>query len=490
MTKSQSIVFYSWQSDLPNATNRGFIQQALENAAKAIRSDESLQIEPVIDRDTAGIAGSPDISKTIFHKIVQAQVFVCDISIINRETAKQTSTRPVPNPNVLIELGYALMALGENRIIMVLNDAYGEPEVLPFDLRMRRVIRYSMPLEAESRASERKELEKRLKGELLTILNEFAKPFLDAPITTLTLAEKTRVAVETDRPIQVTLVRQYMDEVAMAIATMTPTFATDGADSWDEQLLQAIHGSIEMVVNFSQVAEIVAQLNASEAARVLYKGFGNILNLHTRSPEFQGPYHDCDCDLAKFLGHELFVIFFALLLQEERWELISTLLDEDLYARTKGLSTLSSAPFHHISTHIRSLDSRNDRLQLHRLSLHFDLLSERHTRGDLATLVPLEQFAEADFFLYLQAEFQQTTPSQWISWIPWSVLGMRHPPRYLQEAVRMKYAQHLLRTFRVEDIPTLRLQLREHARKILDLWTNGFWHYALQNFDFNTIGSR
>jgi len=31
----KQIVFYSWQSDLPNACNRGFIQGALENAAAA-----------------------------------------------------------------------------------------------------------------------------------------------------------------------------------------------------------------------------------------------------------------------------------------------------------------------------------------------------------------------------------------------------------------------------------------------------------------------
>jgi hypothetical protein len=55
------LVFYSWQSDLPNATNRGFIGQALEAAAKALKNDDSLQVEPVIDRDTTGVPGSPNI---------------------------------------------------------------------------------------------------------------------------------------------------------------------------------------------------------------------------------------------------------------------------------------------------------------------------------------------------------------------------------------------------------------------------------------------
>src|SRR6266446_2290788 len=58
-------VFYSWQSDLPNATNRGFIEKALEEAAKSIRAEGSISVDPVIDRDTAGVPGSPDIASTI-----------------------------------------------------------------------------------------------------------------------------------------------------------------------------------------------------------------------------------------------------------------------------------------------------------------------------------------------------------------------------------------------------------------------------------------
>jgi hypothetical protein len=65
----QRIIFYSWQAWLPNGTNRGFIQKALEDAVKTLDADDSLQVEPVIDRDTAGVSGSPDIGKTILSKI-------------------------------------------------------------------------------------------------------------------------------------------------------------------------------------------------------------------------------------------------------------------------------------------------------------------------------------------------------------------------------------------------------------------------------------
>src|SRR6266699_1291017 len=152
MVTERSLVFYSWQSDLPNKTNRSFIEEALEKAAKAIRDDDSIQVEPVIDRDTVGVPGSPNISETIFGKIDQAQVFVCDISIINQDAIAQ-------NPDVLVELGYALKTLGAKRIILVFNAAYGKPEQLPFDLRPRRVTTYRMPSDSQDRATERKRLE-------------------------------------------------------------------------------------------------------------------------------------------------------------------------------------------------------------------------------------------------------------------------------------------------------------------------------------------
>jgi hypothetical protein len=134
----KKVVFYSWQSDLPNASNRGFIEKALKKAVKEIADDESIGVEPVIDRDTAGVGGSPEISGTIFEKIAKADVFVVDVSIIN----KDAKGRKVPNPNVLIELGYAFKALGHNRVILIMNTEFGGLEHLPFDLRTRRVLSY------------------------------------------------------------------------------------------------------------------------------------------------------------------------------------------------------------------------------------------------------------------------------------------------------------------------------------------------------------
>jgi hypothetical protein len=161
------IIFYSWQSDLPNATNRGFIQTALERAAKELAADGSLNVQPVIDRDTQGVPGAPDISKVIFEKINSAAIVVADVSIVTG----QHEGRPSPNPNVLFELGYALKAIGDERLILVFNTHCGKVEQLPFDLRMRRTLVYKMEPENADRASERDALQAKLEAALRAALS-------------------------------------------------------------------------------------------------------------------------------------------------------------------------------------------------------------------------------------------------------------------------------------------------------------------------------
>jgi hypothetical protein len=158
-------VFYSWQSDLPSSTNRGFIQSALEKATKELRSDDSLTIEPVIDRDTLGLSGSPDITESIFNKIDLADIFIADVSLIN-----QGSEKPTPNPNVLIELGYAIKVLGWHKIIMMMNSHYGDPNKLPFDLKSKRVLTFSIEEKSTQKAPQRNILTKFLIGAISLVL--------------------------------------------------------------------------------------------------------------------------------------------------------------------------------------------------------------------------------------------------------------------------------------------------------------------------------
>src|SRR5579859_1108386 len=133
-------VFYSWQSDLNRKENRFFIRDALRTAVEQLNGDPDSAVTVRMDSDTQGKTGSPDIVDTIFRKIDRCNIFVADISIIN---AGASQGRKTPNPNVLLELGYASHRLGWERIICVVNETSGKvPDDLPFDLHPRLTTRY------------------------------------------------------------------------------------------------------------------------------------------------------------------------------------------------------------------------------------------------------------------------------------------------------------------------------------------------------------
>jgi hypothetical protein len=145
-------IFYSWQSDLPSKINRGFIREALSIAIREVTKDLSLYEDPRLDQDTQGIPGSPEIVNSILTKIDSCSMFIADLTL---------ARQGIPNPNVLIEYGYALKAKGHECIIGVMNDAFGLPDNLPFDLKARRwPIRYHLAQNAslDMRKCQKKQL--------------------------------------------------------------------------------------------------------------------------------------------------------------------------------------------------------------------------------------------------------------------------------------------------------------------------------------------
>ena len=153
-------VFYSWQATLSNRTNRGFIRECLEGAAAGLNSDVSLEDSVRIDSDTSGRPGSPKIFPTILAKIDACDIFVADVSFVSGGQC---------NSNVMVELGYALKTLGEGRILMIFNEAYGEIRDLPFDLSFNRQLVYRLGRDDE-KATERKKLTSLLKSALKSSL--------------------------------------------------------------------------------------------------------------------------------------------------------------------------------------------------------------------------------------------------------------------------------------------------------------------------------
>lgn len=182
-------IFWSWQSDTPGKTGRHFIRDCLEAAVfdlKQIKDIEEPREREVkdalhIDHDRQGISGSPDLAALILEKIAASKVVVADITPVSTIPAREQQEELIPekrnmNPNVAIELGYALHALSDRNILLVLNTFYGGREFLPFDLR-HKAGPLTFRLAPDASKETLQAAASRLKGDLINAL----RPFLQTP---------------------------------------------------------------------------------------------------------------------------------------------------------------------------------------------------------------------------------------------------------------------------------------------------------------------
>ena len=188
-------VFWSWQSDTPGNIGRFLIRDALKEAIDQLKEAPDID-EPTakenrealhLDHDIQGVTGSPELAHTILDKIDRSALVIADITLVGKVpdstdlTGKTVPGKKLINPNVAIELGYALHRLTDANVLMVFNRYYGGHEDLPFDLRHKGgAIDFTLAPEApKSRIDEER---KKLKDRFVLALRPYLQKTSAGPV--------------------------------------------------------------------------------------------------------------------------------------------------------------------------------------------------------------------------------------------------------------------------------------------------------------------
>ncbi len=459
-----STIFYSWQSDLPNATNRGLIQAALEEAAKKIRADDSIAVDPVVDRDTSGLPGAPDIAHAIFAKIDRALAFVADVSLVDTNVGG----RRTPNPNVLIELGYAVKTLGWERIVLVMNTAYGEVADLPFDLRQKRVLPYSLADGDADKAGVRRPLAAQFEGAIRLLLNHLPPP--PPAHTTPSAADQLIAAVESQSPNRSILARNYVRGFLKEIDRLAPTLPD--TDDLDELFMEVLPATVPLMVDLARISDIVSLIDDTATAKILFKELTEIAKKYTFTGS--GSYRNEDFDFYHYVGHESVAVLASPFVRDRKWEQVVSVFQESFLLPDKSITT-----FGYLSYFVRLFPYRNKRIHANRISLHADVLKDRYSQPPLSELISFEQFVETDFFLRVLDAALHPKATGADAWRPWSsIFGGGRTPGFIQELASKRKADALIRALSIDDATTLRNLLLEQNKFVARMWSSsgGFLH--------------
>jgi len=136
-------LFFSWQSD-KNKTNK-VLSEALNKAVNDIKIYHGYTIN--VEESTSNTPGSPQIVQTILDKIDSCDIFLADITPVCDYSKQlgnnQSITKQVPNPNVLMELGYAMSAVGMDYTICAAHQGEWNSNDLPFDINHNRIFQFT-----------------------------------------------------------------------------------------------------------------------------------------------------------------------------------------------------------------------------------------------------------------------------------------------------------------------------------------------------------
>jgi len=304
----------------------------------------------------------------------------------------------------------------------------------------------------------------------------------DAPaLGTSVLARRVIEGVKADKGY----VHGALDEYCSLFSEHLERFRISGGEGeMDDQIVKSIEDFIPSRNELIQIVTTLAQYTDAKAyVPRIHRFFESLLPYFSRPPEIS-QWREADFDNFKFIVHEMFLYFIAILLRSEHIESAAYLLSQPYYvpgnADCGKNPTVSYTAFR---THIPSLEIRNQRLKSNRLSIRADLLEQRSKTSG----VQFRHVMQADFICFLRADLNTDSYDQW--WPETLLYAARPyygPFELFARSTSKTYLSRTLSLLGVSSLDRLQAKLNEYAtdRRSLPKWQfQSFSPVALLGFD-------
>lgn len=244
---------------------------------------------------------------------------------------------------------------------------------------------------------------------------------------------------------------------------------------FDDAVIKNIEEFLPFRNQAIQLFIVIAQYGPVELfIQRLHRFFESLIPFMHR-PENISQWNQSDFDNYKFIVHELFLYALAILLKHDRIEQANYLLQQQYYLPGNseyGRNVMLS--FTVFREYMYSLEYRNKRLSLGRLSLRADLLKERCAGSG----IDLRYLLQADFVAFMRAEIEQQ--NDYKHWWPETLLYIGHsnsPLEIFARSVSKFYfnrSKVLLSIDAPKELEPLLKSYQDGSRRLPSWEANGF----------------
>lgn len=275
------------------------------------------------------------------------------------------------------------------------------------------------------------------------------------------------------------------DEYCTAFAENLERFRISKPDGdFDDAVIRNIEEFLpfrnEAIQLFIAVAQYVPE---EQFIQRLHRFFESMIP-YTSRPQNISQWNEWDFDNYRFIVHELFLYALAVLLKHDRIDQANYLLQQQYYLPGNseyGRDVMVS--FIVFREHMRSLEHRNERLSLRRLSVRADLLKERCA----GTGIDFRYLLQADFVAFMRAEVE--SEDDFKHWWPDTLLYLGHfnsPFEIFARSVSKAYfnkAKVLLAIEAPKDLEPLLKSYKDGSRRLPRWRFEGFNPASLLGYE-------
>jgi hypothetical protein len=179
-----------------------------------------------------------------------------------------------------------------------------------------------------------------------------------------------------------------------------------------EEFLPYRNEAIQLIITIAQYAP------TTEFIQRIHRMFESLIP-YMKNPANISHWSEWDFDNYIFLIHELFLCVLSVLLKHERFDQANYFLEQRYYLpRNADYGREVMANFVVFRKYLKSLEHRNNRLRLRRLSVRADLLKERCN----GTGIDFPYLMQADFVAFMRADVE--AKSEYERWWPETLLHL------------------------------------------------------------------
>ncbi len=441
------VIFYSWQSD--HTKTRHFIEKALRAAIDNLAENPDIELAPRFDKDTQGKVGSINIPTTIRKKIDLADVFVADLTLVD----KGESGRAMVNQNVMYELGYATGKLGDEATVVLLNSDLGDKGLLPFDIAQNRVVDFSLNDDKRGVAL-MKELEEILAAHLQDIQAKLEI------VQTESAKDKLTQAIEDDKPAR-RLAEAYFTNLYDEINKLYPgryKHSEDGSEYFGK-VADAYEKSLPLIQECYDVVSMAAEHKKEDVLIAAYKKLGNLSKYFDVLPEDIGGLSEASKEYHGLIVYELAALIIGCVAKENWWSFLATLTEQKFKRPNKYDKLVGLDRLRHFPQGVANYIKKNDVGSISKFII------KRHSNDDDL----LQTYIDGSILMW----FLVDSPAWMIYLLVGDDYGQQYQPHFIKLFKKYSFVNNLFKASDHKTFDGFKDQAWAHIQRSVTGWPDG-----------------